>query len=59
MQLFNGEHPQIAIDEWEHGLVVLRYDDAIFVKNDEIQSIENGLPDNEIKVKSDREVIYL
>ncbi len=37
MQLFNGEHPQVAIDEWEDNLVMLRYDDAIFVKNNEIQ----------------------
>ena len=44
MQLFNGGDPQIAIDEWEDDLVMLRYDNAIFVKNDEIQSIELALP---------------
>jgi carbamoyl-phosphate synthase large subunit len=38
MRLFNGETPEIAIDDWEDNLVMLRYDDAVFVKNDEIQS---------------------
>lgn len=36
MQLYMGEHPQVAIDEWEDGLAMLRYDDAIFVKANEI-----------------------
>ena len=36
MQSFVGENPKIAVDEWEDGLAMLRYDDAIFVKADEI-----------------------
>jgi carbamoyl-phosphate synthase large subunit len=31
-QLYAGKNPQMAIDEWEDGLSMLRYDDAIFVK---------------------------
>jgi carbamoyl-phosphate synthase large subunit len=31
-QLCAGENPQVAIDEWEDGLSMFRYDDAIFVK---------------------------
>lgn len=31
-QLCAGKNPQVAIDEWEDGLSMLRYDDAIFVK---------------------------
>jgi carbamoyl-phosphate synthase large subunit len=31
-QLCAGKQPQIAIDGWEDGLSMLRYDDAIFVK---------------------------
>jgi carbamoyl-phosphate synthase large subunit len=31
-----GEDPQMAIDEWTDGLVMLRYDDAIFVTRDMI-----------------------
>ncbi len=51
-----GKRPQIAIDGREDGLVMLHYDDAIFVKNDEIQSIENSLSD---RARSEREIIYL
>ncbi|PSB54332.1 ATP-grasp domain-containing protein [Chamaesiphon polymorphus] len=36
MQLCTGKYPQVAIDEWEDGLAMLRYDDAIFVKADDI-----------------------
>ena len=32
LQLCAGKQPQVAIDEWEDGLSMLRYDDAIFVK---------------------------
>ena len=32
LQLCAGKKPQVAIDEWEDGLSMLRYDDAIFVK---------------------------
>lgn len=31
-QLCAGKNPQVAIDQWEDGLSMLRYDDAIFVK---------------------------
>ncbi len=42
MQSFGGENPKVAIDEWEDGLAMLRYDDAIFVKADEISfSLKN------------------
>jgi carbamoyl-phosphate synthase large subunit len=34
-QLCAGENPQVAIDEWEDGLSMFRYDDAIFVKAEE------------------------
>ena len=34
-QLCAGKNPQVAIDEWEDGLSMLRYDDAIFVKAEE------------------------
>ncbi|PSB50899.1 ATP-grasp domain-containing protein [Chamaesiphon polymorphus] len=36
MQLYLGERPKVAIDEWEDGLAMLRYDDALFVKTNEI-----------------------
>ena len=32
LQLCAGKQPQVEIDEWEDGLSMLRYDDAIFVK---------------------------
>ena len=38
-QLCAGKHPQVAIDEWEDGLSMLRYDDAIFVKAEATDSI--------------------
>ncbi len=31
-QLCAGKNPQVAIDEWEDGLSMLRYDDAIFIR---------------------------
>lgn len=31
MQWVKGEYPQIAIDDWEENLLMLRYDDAFFV----------------------------
>jgi carbamoyl-phosphate synthase large subunit len=34
-QLCAGKNPQVAIDGWEDGLSMLRYDDAIFVKAEE------------------------
>lgn len=37
-QLCAGEYPQVAIDEWEDGLSMYRYDDAIFVKAGETDS---------------------
>ena len=44
MQLLKGEYPKVAIDEWEDGLAMLRYDDAIFVKAEEIAySIADGV----------------
>ncbi len=57
VQLFNGERPQIAIDEWEDNLVMLRYDDAIFVKNNEIQSSNFDLQRWDIKAKPERAVV--
>jgi carbamoyl-phosphate synthase large subunit len=36
LQLHAGKDLNVAIDEWEDGLAMLRYDDAIFVKADEI-----------------------
>jgi carbamoyl-phosphate synthase large subunit len=35
-QLCAGKHPQVAIDDWEDGLSMYRYDDAIFVKDGEM-----------------------
>jgi carbamoyl-phosphate synthase large subunit len=44
MQMYIGEYPKVAIDEWEDGLAMLRYDDAIFVKAEDINfSIANGV----------------
>ena len=34
-QLCAGKNPQVAIDEWEDGLSMFRYDEAIFVKAEE------------------------
>jgi carbamoyl-phosphate synthase large subunit len=50
MQLFNGETPQVAIDDWDDNLVMLRYDDAVFVKNDEVQPPPPGVQSRGIKV---------
>jgi carbamoyl-phosphate synthase large subunit len=36
MQMVTGERPQIAINDWEDEVVMLRYDDAIFVKQSDI-----------------------
>jgi carbamoyl-phosphate synthase large subunit len=36
MQMYLGKYPKVAIDDWEDGLVMLRYDDAIFVKAEDI-----------------------
>jgi carbamoyl-phosphate synthase large subunit len=36
IQLVKGKTPNIAIDEWQDGLVMLRYDDAIFVNKSDI-----------------------
>ena len=38
MQLYRGEIPQVAIDEWEDNLVMLRYDDAVFINQERLQS---------------------
>jgi carbamoyl-phosphate synthase large subunit len=57
MQLINGERPQIAIDDWEDNLVMLRYDDAIFVKNNEIESNKFDLHRWDIKAKPERTVV--
>jgi carbamoyl-phosphate synthase large subunit len=44
MQMCMGEYPQVAIDDWEDGLAMLRYDDAIFVKAEDISfSIADGV----------------
>lgn len=42
MQALIGEHPQVAIDEWEDGLTMLRYDDAVFVKADQMSCLSNN-----------------
>ncbi|WP_373539643.1 ATP-grasp domain-containing protein [Chamaesiphon sp.] len=36
VQSLAGNNPKVAIDEWEDDLAMLRYDDAIFVKADEL-----------------------
>jgi carbamoyl-phosphate synthase large subunit len=36
MQSLMGKNPKVAIDNWEDGLAMLRYDDAIFIKADRI-----------------------
>ena len=36
VQSLAGDNPKVAIDEWEDGLAMLRYDDAIFVKAEEL-----------------------
>ncbi len=36
VQSLTGDNPKVAIDEWEDGLAMLRYDDAIFVKAEEL-----------------------
>jgi carbamoyl-phosphate synthase large subunit len=41
VQLWMGKNPQIAIDEWEDGLSMFRYDDAIFVKANERSFLAN------------------
>ena len=56
MQLFNGETPQIALDGWEDDLVMLRYDDAIFLKNHDIQSSKPDLQRWGIKARSERAI---
>lgn len=44
MQMCMGEYPKVTIDDWEDGLVMLRYDDAIFVKAEDIAfSIADGV----------------
>lgn len=42
MQALIGEHPQVQIDEWEDGLTMLRYDDAVFVKADQLPCLSNN-----------------
>jgi carbamoyl-phosphate synthase large subunit len=58
IQLFNGNRPQVAIDEWEDNLVMLRYDDAIFVKNNQIEPHNFDLQRWDIKVKPERTVAH-
>lgn len=41
LQSLIGIQPQVAIDEWEDGLTMLRYDDAIFVKADQLSCPSN------------------
>lgn len=36
VESYLGNNPKVAIDEWEDGLAMLRYDDAIFVKAHEL-----------------------
>jgi carbamoyl-phosphate synthase large subunit len=48
LQLAIGKNPQVAIDDWEDGLVMLRYDDAIFVKSDQISSATEKLRNFEL-----------
>jgi carbamoyl-phosphate synthase large subunit len=44
MQMCMGEYPKVAIDDWDDGLAMLRYDDAIFVKAEDIDfSIADGV----------------
>ena len=38
LQLCAGKNPQVEIDEWEDGLLMLRYDDAIFIKAEKTDS---------------------
>lgn len=36
VEMILGKEPKIAIDGWQHGLVMLRYDDAVFVTQEMI-----------------------
>jgi carbamoyl-phosphate synthase large subunit len=58
LQLFNGERPHIEIDDWEDNLVMLRYDDAIFVKNHEIEPPNFDLQRWDIKAKPKPAVVH-
>jgi carbamoyl-phosphate synthase large subunit len=42
LQSLIGIQPQVAIDEWEDGLTMLRYDDAIFVKAGQLSCSSNN-----------------
>ncbi len=42
MQALVGELPDVAIDEWEDGLTMLRYDDAVFVKAEQMSGLSNN-----------------
>jgi len=37
VELMQGRNPSIKLDEWQDGLVMLRYDEAIFVRKEDIQ----------------------
>lgn len=41
MQTLIGENPQVEIDEWEDGLTMLRYDDAVFVKAEQMSCLSH------------------
>jgi carbamoyl-phosphate synthase large subunit len=51
-QLCGGKNPNVTIDEWEDGLSMLRYDDAIFVRANEIcESLEHEIVDTPLKLE--------
>ena len=37
IEMILGRDPEIKLDSWEDGLVMLRYDEAIFVKREDIE----------------------
>lgn len=51
LQLLNGKRPDVSIDQWEDNLVMLRYDDAVFVKNNYSHSHNFDLQRWDIKAK--------
>jgi carbamoyl-phosphate synthase large subunit len=51
LQLCTGKYPQVAIDQWEDGLSMLRYDDAIFVQANQDNSVAPKSHQQEISAK--------
>lgn len=41
IELALGKEPEIPFDEWEEGLVMLRYDEAIFVKEADLPGLDH------------------